>query len=355
MKHILIGDTHFDVANGSEDVFNQQIKVFKEQIFDEMDQRGITSIIQTGDITDNRTKLSINIQHNLKKELFDVLEKNNYKLTTILGNHDINKKNTLNIYSMEIFEKAYPNTLRVIKDNTMLNNILLVPWLVDSDSEVKMFKDIDNYKPKGVIGHFEIANFHVSKTYKSEHGIKRESFKDVKVLSGHYHLKQSGDNIEYIGTPYQDNWTSFGEENGFYIIDDETLEMEFIRNISTAIHLKVYLDSENKEMEVTDGITIDKFKLGAKTDYSIFDNQKVKIYLDKDNAFNKKQIEKIIENVINYRIEILEEILEDEDTVQDEKFKEYDISKSISEQLDNDYQKQIFNEIHIKSLTDMKE
>lgn len=354
MKHILIGDTHYDCNAGSEEVFNQQIKLFKEQIFPYMKMNNINSIIQTGDITDNRTKISINIQHRLKEELFDVIEKENFKLITILGNHDIFFKTNLSVYSMEIFEKAYKDNFTVIKSPTKLNNLLLVPWLCSKEDEENMFKEIKENNPKGVIGHFEISNFYVSKTYKAEHGIDLSLFKDIKVFSGHYHLKQEEGNIFYIGTPYQTSWTDYSEQKGFYILDDEILEISFIENVSSAKHLKVYLNSEEKTCTVTDGITEDIFKI-SKLDYSLFNNSKVKIYIDKDNAYNKKVIESILENVLSYRIEVLESIKEETEEIIKEDFKDYDIKEAISSNLQNTYQKNIFEQIVNKSLLDMKE
>lgn len=357
MKHILIGDTHYDCNAGSEEVFNQQIKLFKEQIFPYMKENNINSIIQSGDITDNRTKISLNIQHRLKEELFDVIEKENFNLIAILGNHDIFYKTNLNVYSMEIFEKAYKDNFTVIKKPTKLNNLLLVPWLCSKEDEEYMFKKVKEINPKGVIGHFEISNFYVSKTYKAEHGISSKDFKDIKVFSGHYHLKQEEGNIFYIGTPYQTSWTDYSEQKGFYILDDETLEISFIENISSAKHLKVYLNSEEKTCTVTDGITEDFYKV-SKLDYNIFTNSKVKIYIDKDNAFNKKVIENILEKVLSYRIEVLDKPDEDlDETKLDENLKyfDYDIKEAISTNLENNYQKEVFEKVVNKSLLDMKE
>lgn len=354
MKHILIGDLHFDASAGSEEVFNQQIKLFNEQIFPYMRENNINSIIQTGDITDNRTKISLNIQHRLKLELFDILEEYNYTMFTILGNHDIFYKTNLSIYSMEIFEKAYKDNFTVIKNPTKLNNLLLVPWLCTKEDEENMFTKIKEVNPKGIIGHFEISNFYVSKTYKAEHGIDSKLFKDIKVFSGHYHLKQEEGNIHYLGTPFQDNWTSYGEQKFFYVIDDETLELEAIENISSAKHLKVYLNSEDKTCLITDGITEDIYKI-SKLDYNIFNNTKVKIYIDKDNAFNKKVIESILEKVLSYRIEVLEKIEEENIETKNEDFKDYDIKEAISTNLQNSYQRSVFEQIVNKSLIDMKE
>lgn len=352
MKIILLGDTHFDVSNGSEDVYNQQIKVCKEQIFPFMEENNINTILQLGDFTDNRTKIGLLSQHNLKKDIFEVLKEKDWNLITLIGNHDIYYRNRLDVYSLEVFEKAYPNNLTVYKEPTLTDFGLVVPWLANDELKDKMNKLLLD-KPEVVFGHFELKDFYVSKTFKATHGLDKNIFKDSKVFSGHYHNKQSDSNIHYIGTPYQDNWSSYGEKRGFYIYDTETKEAQFIENTVSTKHIKVYLDSVEKTMEATDGITSKKYKIGAKTDYSIFQNQKLKIMLDKDNAFNKKVLNKIFEYCLSYKVDIME-IIDEEDN-KEEKVYEFNIEKHISECLETDYQKTVYNDILTKSLSDMKD
>lgn len=353
MKHILIGDTHFDVSNGSEEVFNNQLKVFNNQILPLMEERNIKSIVQTGDITDNRTKLSLNIQHRLKTELFDILELKNINLISIIGNHDIYKKTDLSIYSMEVFEKAYKN-LTIISKPTKLNNLLLIPWLCTQEDELNMFKEIEAQKPKGVIGHFEISDFFVSRTLKAEHGLTKDLFKNIKVFSGHYHLKQEDDNINYIGTPYQLTWSDFGENKGFYILDDETLELEFIPNESSIIHKKIVINSETKTISVDNGFEDIIESSVAKFDYDSLCNSKVKIFIDKDNAYNKKVIEAILEKVITYRIEIQDKV-EEETVVEEETIKEYSIQDAIAQKVTTSFQKSVYDKVLEQSIKDLKE
>jgi len=356
-KTILIGDTHFDVNSSSEEVFNQQIKFFNEQVFPYMKQNNIKNIIQLGDITDNRTKLSLYIQHRLKEEFFDIIEQNGYIIQHLLGNHDIFYKNKLDIYSMEVFKKAYSNNIIIYDTPTISkignNNVLFVPWLANDEIKKDMIDKIVKYEPKAIFGHFELQDFYVSKTFKATNGLDKNVFKGIQVYTGHYHSIQNENNIYYIGTPYQENWTSYGDKRGFYVLDNDTLDVEFIENVVSCKHLKVYIDSEDKTIEISDGIISNKYDINAKLDLSELNNNKVKLIIDKDNAFNKKIIEKIKPLVLSFKVDILEtqEVIESEV----KEFKEYNIGHSIGERLDTSYQQSVFDDIMKKSLVDMKE
>jgi hypothetical protein len=184
--------------------------------------------------------------------------------------------------------------------------------------------------------------------------LDKNVFKGIQVYTGHYHSVQNEDNIYYIGTPYQENWTSYGDKRGFYVLDDNTLEVEFIENIVSCKHLKVYIDSEEKTIEISDGITTNKYDINAKLDLDELVNNKVKLIIDKDNAFNKKLIEKIKPLVLSFKVDILE--TEDNVELSEVKeYKEYNIGHSIGEMLDTTYQQSVFEDIMKKSLVDMKE
>ncbi len=354
MKQALIMDLHFDdktVDIENEKDYYNKIKFFKKQFFPTLKEQNIKEFVQFGDFFDKRTKLSTFIQHRIKVDFFDYLEENDIKMTYIIGNHDINRKDTLDMFSLEVFEKAYPNNIEVIKVPTIKGNILYVPWMLEGD-EVKVQLILkDNPNIKTVYGHFEMKDFYVSSTYKATHGLDKNFFKGVEVISGHYHSKQQDDNVLYGGIPYQLNYNDFNNDHGFYITDTETpsiKDLEFIENITSPRHLKAILDSESKELTVYGFKEDITQQINSKTDYSMFSNNKIKLYLDKDNAFNKRVSELIIKDCISYKIIIQqnEDESEDENIVKVE-FKETDIDTQILSKLDSEYLVSIFNKINL--------
>lgn len=242
MKYILIGDTHFGVKSFNLDFFENQINFFNQQVFPYMEENKIDTIIQTGDLLDNRTVMDINFFNLLCTNFFDVLQEKGFKLITILGNHDIYYKSSRETNLIKYIDKLYDN-ITLISEQTSLTlgntETLLVPWLLEGEH-------INHFNEEIIIGHFEIQNFQLSRgSFDTKSELTDKSFKNVKkVYSGHYHINQENKNIHYVGTPYQINWGDFGNKCGFYVIDKDY--EKFILNETSNIHVKITWDEKNQ-------------------------------------------------------------------------------------------------------------
>ena len=340
MKYILVGDTHWD-TNSNQDFLDNQLVLWYDQIIPMCLKENIDTIIQVGDITHNRNSIRLNTQYHMMK-LFDTLKLYDIKLITIIGNHDCFYKESRQIYSMQIFEKAYDN-ITVITEQTKMKNMLLVPWLVE-DEQVQLDSDVEI-----IIGHFEISSFNVTRTFQATHGLDKSTFKDVKVLSGHYHLKQSQDNIHYIGTPVQENWSDFKEAKGFYIFDNVKNETQFVKNTSSSKHVKVTINIEDKTALV-EGLYDEDFtiNINSKTDYSIFKNAKIKIYANKQVALVKKIIEELDSVCYKWSLEIITKDIEFDIEAQVEEAKEWSLEQNMIELVDDD-DKELTNDLLTKA------
>lgn len=367
MKIAVLGDTHFDVSNSSEEVYQQQIKFFKEEFFPYLIENDIKHIFQLGDFFDNKLKVGTYIQFNIMKDFFDILEKHNIVMWYFVGNHDLYYKDKREIFSLAVFEKAYHTHLKVIRNMDILKfddkNYMMVPWMYDHEVP-RMTEMVKEYKPDMIFGHFEIQDFYVSKEFQSTHGIDKSIFKDVPVISGHFHLKQEVQNIFYIGTPYQSSWTDYNESKGFYVLDTKDDSMEFIENTVSTKHLQIEINSEDKKMFVTGfSMGVLETDINAKTNYDLFKGHNVKIFIYKDNAFNKKVTQAIIEKCHKYKVKLLNQVLESEDGSLEEEilnigepgFIEFDVTASIKERLTSEYQKDVFKQIHEESLKQIED
>lgn len=360
-KIIILGDVHFDVGNGNQTVLENQLQFFNNQLFPYMKENNIKTIIQLGDLMDNRNKVSVNVTHYLKKDFFDVMKREGISLYTLIGNHDIYHKDTREIHSLELFDIIYDN-FYIINDIQTLNisdkNLLIVPWVLPD--EKYNFEDYldTNY----IFGHFETNGVEMVKgiNCNSSHAFGMDSFKGIKTFSGHFHLRRyyETSNIYYVGTPSQINWSDYNEQKGFHVLDIPSGNLEFIENIVSTKHIKIILNSEDKSIDVLGFKDILKFKIDSKLDYSIFKKHKAKIYIDKDNVFNKAVIEKLDTELQSYRIELLEK----EDTEQELEEKsdsenrvDFDVVSTIKENIKTDYQKQVFNEIYTEALLNLKD
>ena len=358
-KIVLLGDIHFDVANGNQTVLENQLEFFNKQLFPYMKENNLKTIIQLGDLMDNRNKVSVNVSHHLKKEFFNVMKKEDITLYTLIGNHDIYHKTTREIHSLELFDDLYDN-FKVINEPYIkeINNkkLLIIPWILPDESyNFENYLDVDY-----IFGHFETNGVEMVKniTCNTSHAFNMDSFKGIKTYSGHFHLKRyyENSNIFYVGTPSQINWNDYGESKGFHILNVQSGELEFIENTISTKHIKIVINSESKSIEVLGFNEKINLKIDSKTDYSVFTNHKAKIYIDKDNVFNKGIIEKLDEVLQSYRIELLEkenDIIEE--TTDDQCGVNFDVVDAIKTTIKTDYQKQIFNDIYNEAILNLKD
>lgn len=359
-KIIILGDVHFDVGNGNQNILENQLEFFNNQLFPYMKDNNITTIIQLGDLMDNRNKVSVNVSHYLKKDFFDIMKIEGIELYTLIGNHDIYHKDTREIHSLELFDEIYDN-FHVINDIKKLeiNNkkLLIVPWVLPNEKyNFEDYLDTDY-----IFGHFETSGVEMVKgiNCNSSHAFNMDSFRGIKTYSGHFHLRRyyETSNIYYVGTPNQINWGDFNENKGFHVLDISSGKLEFIENIVSTKHIKIILNSEDKSIEVLGFKNQLKFKIDSKLDYSMFKKHKAKIYIDKDNVFNKNVIEKLDEQLQSYRIELLEKEVQEAkaDIQEDNRCVEFDVVNAIKENISTDYQKQIFNDIYSESMLNLKD
>ena len=159
-----------------------------------------------------------------------------------------------------------------------------------------------------VFGHFEITDFYMMPGVKAKNGLTIKDFKNKKVFSGHYHIRQEKDNIIYLGTPYQLNFGDAGNEKGFYILDTETNELQFFPNTYNKKYLIIWLGND---VYNTDNINIYDFDLIKKRYY-------VKIIHRKDTEENTKLLYEYKKNGIDF-IYNDERVMNNFDTVDDKK------------------------------------
>jgi DNA repair exonuclease SbcCD nuclease subunit len=249
MKLAIIGDCHIAQSNGSV-IFQKNFKQFCDLVlFPYLLKNKITQVLQTGDLFDNRRATNTEALDNSKSCFFDVMQSNNIKFDMILGNHDIFLRNSLEINTPELVLAEYDNITIHKKFTTVkFDNITVdfLSWICDENREAT-FEFVKNSNSDYCFAHLELAGFKMSKYYVAEHGDDPNLFNKYKqVWSGHYHQKNSGGNILYLGNPTQDDWSSVDEVKGFHVFDTETNKMEFIENPYNLYERIVYDDSKNQ-------------------------------------------------------------------------------------------------------------
>lgn len=228
-KVALVSDLHFGTHSDDKKFQDSQF-AFMEQMVNDCRDRVIEKIFVLGDLFDTRhvvNVLTIN-------RVIDFFKRHEGEVIwyIILGNHDLYYKNSIEVSSMVVLDRI--TNVNIIDKPTIKNDTLLLPWVTDYEqfrNEVEGKMDC-----KRLFGHLDVIGAKMDIfNNRAEQGFdKEELFKHWKhIYTGHYHIHSEttqGDcKLTYLGSPYQLNRSEI-EEKGFYVLDTETEEMEFIRN-----------------------------------------------------------------------------------------------------------------------------
>jgi DNA repair exonuclease SbcCD nuclease subunit len=262
MKLCILGDTHFGARGDSIDFHKYFQKFYDEVLFPYLRENNIKVIFQMGDLFDRRKFINFNSLYLCRKYFFDKCEREGIKLHTLLGNHDVAYKNTLEINSSSLLLNEYHN-IEIYDDFQTVEfdgvNIDIVPWLCD-DNEPVIFEKMKESKSQICFGHFEIAGFEMDRGNVCDTGIDKQSLSKYDiVLTGHFHHKSTDGNITYVGTPYEMTWADWNDPKGFHIFDTNTRGMEFIQNPFAMFH-KVSYDDGTSTFEDWKKYDFDKLK-----------------------------------------------------------------------------------------------
>lgn len=277
MKICILGDTHHGMRGDSLDFHRHYEKFYTEIFFPYLKENGIDTVVQLGDLFDRRKFINFNSLYLVRKYFFDPLKDNGIKFHTLLGNHDVAYKNTLEVNSSQLLLRDYDNITIYDSFNTVSFDgidVDIIPWICD-DNQDQIFTEIKNSKSQICLGHFEIAGFEMDRGNVCHEGIDKSSLKKYDiVLTGHFHHKSSDGHITYVGTPGEMTWSDYNDPRGFHIFDTDTRELTFIQNPFRIFHKITYDDSTQD------------FEYWKQYDYTTYKDTYVKVVvINKQNPF----------------------------------------------------------------------
>ena len=287
MKICILGDTHHGMRGDSLDFHKYMEKFYTNTFFPYLKDHNVTTVIQLGDLFDRRKFINFNSLYLCRKYFFEKLQEHGIHFITLLGNHDVAFKNTLQVNSSQLLLNEYDN-VTVCDSFTTLNfdgiDIDIVPWLCD-DNQDTIFEQIKQTKSQICLGHFEIDGFEMERGVTYHGGLNRDKLSKYDiVLSGHFHHKSDDGHIFYVGTPGEITWSDYKDPRGFHIFDTHTREMEFIHNPYRMFYKINYDD------------TLDNIAQQYKTfDYSIYEGSYVKVVVV--NKINPFIFDMVIDNL----------------------------------------------------------
>ena len=315
MKICLLGDTHFGVRNDSKAFHAYYEKFYTEQFFPYLEEHGITTVLQLGDLFDRRKYINFLSLTESRRYFFDKLAEKNIHLYALVGNHDIFWKESLSVNSPDLLLRDYTNITLIdtptkIKFDTI--DFDVIPWIC-KENEKDIAEFIKQSASDFCVGHFELSGFQMMKGIDSHDGMDRSLLKSYKhVYSGHYHTQSTQDNISYMGTPYELAWNDEGDPKGFFVFDTKDCSVDFIQNTNT-MFVKYYYDDEKEDPRTVDTKTFTnkylKLVVLNKKDFVKFDRFVESIY-------HNNPIEmKIIEDFSEFEANAIDDSIDLEDTM----------------------------------------
>jgi DNA repair exonuclease SbcCD nuclease subunit len=234
-----------------------------------------------GDVFDNRQTMNLMVA----SYAIDLFERIGQRLPVyiIVGNHDIYRKNSNDISSVDI--------LRHIKNVTVYKEpevhtfgktkCLLMPWRRDKEHEketLNSYKKIDY-----VFCHSEVRGLRVNPNPYVIHegGNSVEIYEGYKgMYSGHIHYSQRNKNVTFVGNIFQMTRSDRNNAKGIWTLEPETGVETFVENNHSPKFIKYGIESL---FEKTIDELREEFKnnfIDIKVDRATFSNYNVSLLLN---------------------------------------------------------------------------
>lgn len=177
--------------------------------------RGCDTILFLGDFHHNRNSINI-VTMDASLRLLERLDGSGMRVMFIPGNHDLYHKDKRTVSSVKYIQKF--KNIQLIMDQHTEGDVCFVPWLIGDE-----YKDMRKIRAKYVMGHFELPHFKMNAMVEMpDHGeLQTDHFSGVDlVFTGHFHKRQTKDNVHYIGNAFPHNYAdAWDDERGAVILE----------------------------------------------------------------------------------------------------------------------------------------
>jgi DNA repair exonuclease SbcCD nuclease subunit len=213
-KLAVFTDIHFGLKSNSK-LHNDDCEEFVDWYIDIAKQHGCETGMFCGDWHHNRNSVNITTMDASIRSL-EKIGKAFDKFYFFPGNHDLYYKDSRDIQSTE-FGRFIPG-ITMVNEITKIDDVVMVPWLVGNE-----WKKVGKMKCKYMFGHFELPHFKMNAMVEMPDTgeVKASDFKNQElVFSGHFHKRQTQNNIHYIGNAFPHNYAdAWDDERGMMILE----------------------------------------------------------------------------------------------------------------------------------------
>lgn len=206
-KAAVFTDIHFGLKSNST-IHNEDCLAFVKWATAKAKEEGCETALFLGDWHNNRASINI-LTLGYSLQALEHLNANFSKVYFIPGNHDLYYRDKRDVQSVE-WAKHLPNVV-ICNDWHDEGNVIIAPWLVGDDA-----KRLSTLSGKYLFGHFELPGYLMNAMVAMpDHGdIKLEYLSGFEhVFSGHFHKRQSRDNVTYIGNCFPHNYADAGDDD----------------------------------------------------------------------------------------------------------------------------------------------
>ena len=212
-KALVFTDLHLGLKSNSQS-HNQDCLDFVTWAVNLGKEKGCDTCIFMGDWHNNRSTINL-VTLDFSLRALELMS-NAFQVFFIPGNHDLYFRDKRDIQGAE-WARHIPN-ITIVNEFFKDSDVSIVPWLVKDEH-----KKIEKITSKYCFGHFELPHFYMNAQIQMpDHGeIQQDHFKGIEqVFSGHFHKRQNGKNINYIGNCFPHNYSDVGDdERGCMVLE----------------------------------------------------------------------------------------------------------------------------------------
>lgn len=201
-----------------------------------------------------------------------------------IGNHDQEDRDG-EIHPLRVFESFLG--WHVCTKPTLIEDLgwVVIPYTHGLEASLGEALEAE---PRALFVHAGIKSAFRNDKSRDTDGISIDLFKDFpRVFSGHYHFRHEVENVQYIGSPYQQSFAEAGQNKGFLLYNDKTGKIDFHEIPGTPKHYDVELNFDTG-----------KLANRSKSEPEYSPQDKVKVHLrgrsDQVKLVTKEQIGKLL-------------------------------------------------------------
>jgi DNA repair exonuclease SbcCD nuclease subunit len=277
-------------------------------------EQGCETCLFLGDWHNHRASINI-VTLNYSLQALEHMNDNFEHVYFIPGNHDLYYRDRRDIQSVE-FAKHLPR-VTICNDWFTKDNVTIAPWLCGDDH-----KRLTTMTGKYLFGHFELPGYFMNAMIQMPDvgEARREDFVGFeKVFTGHFHKRQTANNITYIGNCFPHNYADDGDEDRGMMILEWDKEPEYhawpdqptyrVLSLSSVVtdaekvfkprmHARVNIDIDlsYEEANFIKETFVDTYKL---RELSLIPNKQVNVAEDATGEIIFESIDTIVQNQIN--------------------------------------------------------